>query len=174
MAAKSSTIPDVTRLERDLPYWLLVAGSLAWLGLVVLAPWARSQEWPGGVLLYALFSPICHQNPGRSFQCFGFPLAVCHRCVGLYAGFTAGLLVLPYLERLRRFLLARSRVILIFFAPLAIDVALFKWNVPTSRFVTGLVAAFPVGLFVWAAAEQLSTQYFEPPQRNDHELSQAR
>lgn len=162
------------RLERRYPYWLLVAGSLGWLGLVVLAPWARSQSWPVSGLLYAFFAPVCHQIPERSFHCFGFPLAVCHRCTGLYTGFTVGLLVLPYLHRVRAFLLARSRVILIFFAPLVIDVALFKWNVPMSRFVTGLVAAFPVGLFVWAAAEQLSTQYFQQPQRNDHELSQAR
>jgi uncharacterized membrane protein len=164
----------VTRLERRFPYWLLVTGSLAWLALAVLAPWARSQDLPGAGLLYAFFAPICHQLPERSFHCFGHPLAACHRCVGLYAGFSAGLLVLPYLHGLRAFLLARSRVILFFFAPLAVDVALFAWNVPMSRFATGLVAAFPVGLFVWAAAEQLSTQYFEPPQRSENELSQAR
>ena len=164
-------LQDAMRLERRFPYWLLVAGSLAWLALVFLAPWARSQDWTWGGLLYFFFRPICHQMAERSFSCFGYPLAACHRCVGLYAGFTVGLLVLPYLHGLRAFLLARSRVILLFFAPLAIDVALYKWNVPMSRFATGLVAAFPIGLFVWAAAEQLSTQYFK---RYDHELSQAR
>lgn len=162
------------RLERRLPYWTLVTGSLVWVALVWLAPWARAQGWPGAGWLYAFFAPVCHQRPERSFHCFGFQLAACHRCVGLYIGFVAGLLALPYLHRLRAFLLARSRVILLFFAPLVIDVALFKWNVPMSRFATGLVAAFPVGLFVWAAAEQLSIQYFEQPQRNEHELSQAR
>ena len=162
------------RLERDTPYWLLVAGSLGWLTIVFVAPLAAARGWPAGALVYAFFAPICHQIPERSFHCLGYPLAACHRCVGLYAGFTVGLLVLPYLDALRSWLLDHPRRLLLFFVPLVVDVALFKWNVPASRFATGLIAAFPIGLFVWAAAEQLYTQYFEPSQRIDHEFSQSR
>ncbi len=159
------------RLERNFPYWLLASASAAWLGLVLLAPLARAQGWPGAGLLFALFDPVCHQIPERSFWCFGHPLGACHRCTGLYVGFAAGLLLLPYLHRLREFILERPRVILLFLAPMAVDAMLLGLNTSPSRFVTGLVAAFPLGLFVWAAAEQLYRQRFRPPQRADHEWS---
>lgn len=159
-------------LRRNLPYWALVAGSLLWIALVLLAPWARSRGLAAAPFLYAFFAPICHQIPGRSFYCFAAPLAVCHRCFGLYLGFLGGLLVLPYLHRLRERLLEKPREILVWFAPMLIDVLLRGWNVPASRFVTGFVAAFPVGLFVWAAATQLYRRN-NSLQRADHEWSQS-
>jgi uncharacterized membrane protein len=42
---------------------------------------------------YAFFSRICHQDPARSFWIGGVPLAVCARCLGIYAGATVGALV---------------------------------------------------------------------------------
>ncbi len=39
---------------------------------------------------YAFFSHICHQDPARSFWIFGAPLAVCARCLGIYAGALGG------------------------------------------------------------------------------------
>ncbi len=36
--------------------------------------------------IYFLFSPICHQLPARSFIFAGHPMAVCHRCTGIYTG----------------------------------------------------------------------------------------
>lgn len=146
------------RLTRNLPYWFLLSGSCLWIAAVWLAPWAAERAWPVAGWLYSFFSPICHQNPDRSFFCFGHPLATCHRCFGLYLGFTAGLLLLPDLHRLRRLLLEAPRTSLLLAAPMAADV--FLWaNTPTSRFLTGLVAAFPVSVFVWAAAEQLYRSY---------------
>ena len=37
-------------------------------------------------------STLCHQDAGRSFAIQGAPLAVCSRCIGLYAGGVLGLL----------------------------------------------------------------------------------
>lgn len=161
------------RLERNVLYWLLVGGSLVWLGLAFLAPWARAQGWAGAELIYGLFAPVCHQIPGRSFYCFGHPLGACHRCIGLYTGFVVGLLVLPYLHRVRELLLERPRLILWFFAPMAADWALLGLNTWLDRFVTGLVAAFPVGLFVWVAAVQLYQKHVRPAQRAENEWSHA-
>jgi uncharacterized membrane protein len=52
---------------------------------------------PTGVLpvpvsagVYGLASLICHQRPERSFHLAGAQLAVCARCLGIYAGVTAG------------------------------------------------------------------------------------
>lgn len=161
------------RLERNLPYWLLVGASLVWVGLVFLAPWARSRGWAGAGLLYGLFDPVCHQIPGRSFWCFGHPAAACHRCTGLYMGLVVGLLGLPYLHSLRELLVARPRLMLLFFAPLAVDWALLGINTWLDRFVTGLIAAFPVGLFVWIAVAQLYQKHFRPAQRAENEWSHA-
>lgn len=143
------------RLERDLPYWLLVGTSVTWVGLVVAAPWARAGGWPGAGLLYAFFDPVCHQMPERSFWSFGHPWAVCHRCAGLYLGFVTGLLTLPYLPRLRKRLLERPRLLIPFAIPTLVDALMLGINTSSSRFLTGLLAAFPIGLFAWAAAEQL-------------------
>lgn len=143
------------RLERNLPFWLLVAGASLWVGSVFLAPLAGANGWAVGSWVYAFFDPVCHQRPERSFALWGEPLAVCHRCFGLYTGFLAGLVVLPVWEGLRRRLLDRPRLILAFAAPMLVDVALFAVNTPASRYATGFVAAFPLAVPVWAAASEL-------------------
>lgn len=145
-------------MRRGLPYFVLFAGSLAWIALVFLAPWARQQGLSWGGLLHACYAPICHQLPQRSFHLWSFPLAVCHRCLGLYVGFAFGLAVLPFWQRFQELLLKQPRLLLAFFVPMGIDVMLLSRNVPISRFTTGLIAAFPVGLFVWTALEQLSAK----------------
>ena len=149
------------RLRRDLAYWLLVAGGLLWVGAALLAPYGRSRGWEAAPWLYAFFHPVCHQLPDRSFACFGHPLAVCHRCLGLYLGFLAGLLAWPSLPRLGRRLLDRPRWVLAFFVPLGADVALGA-STAGSRFATGLVAAFPVALLLLAAAAQLTDRRHHP------------
>lgn len=72
------------------------AVAVALVGLVVLAPVARAHGFAkvaGGV--YGAFGLACHQIPERSLAVAGFPLAVCARCAGLYAGFAAGVLLYP-------------------------------------------------------------------------------
>jgi len=61
----------------------LAAGSVAWFGLVVLAP----QLPPAlSAAAYALGALVCHQRPERSFHWDGAQLAVCARCTGIYLG----------------------------------------------------------------------------------------
>ena len=38
-------------------------------------------------LAHQVFSLLCHQDPSRTFQPGGEPLAMCARCVGVYVGF---------------------------------------------------------------------------------------
>ena len=48
---------------------------------------------------HSIFSPICHQNPQRSFAVVG-SLPICARCFGLYVGLgLAGLLLPPFAFR---------------------------------------------------------------------------
>lgn len=81
---------------------LLALAAAIWLGLLILGP---VLPVPVAGVLYALGSHICHQRPERSFHLFSSQLPVCARCLGIYAGAAAGLLltVHPWLrQRLSR------------------------------------------------------------------------
>lgn len=84
-------------------------------------------------------------------------MAVCARCFGLYCGFWLGLVVLPILPGVSRRLLDQPRLILIFSIPMSLDV-LFD-NTHATRYFSGLVASFPVSLFVCVAAEQFGSSF---------------
>lgn len=142
-------------------YALLLTGCLVVCGLVLAAPWAAEQGSPLAGWLYLVFVPVCHQIGERSFHLFGHALAVCHRCSGLYGGFTLGLALMPALPRLQRWLFAEPRWLLAFAAPMALDVFLWR-NIWWSRTASGFLAALPVGLFAWAAAEQLVHRHRNP------------
>ena len=60
--------------------------------------------------VYSGFSAACHQMPERSFSREGFPLAVCARCFGLYAGAAAGVLLYPMARGFARQRRAGARV----------------------------------------------------------------
>ena len=144
---------------------VLAAGALAFVSLIVLAPWARAHgQGFLSRIIYRAFSVACHQKPERSFHVAGFPLAVCARCTGLYVGAAAGVLLYPLMRPLNR-LEQPARVWLILSAlPTTVDFALGffgLWeNTHFSRFVTavllGAVAAFylvpglvDIGLRAW-------------------------
>ena len=130
-------------LPRGAPRAWLTLVFLAGLTLVVAAPWLAHRGSFIAALLYTLFDPVCHQIPERSFHLWHEPFAVCHRCTGLYLGFSLGIALWPAFPAPAGRLLARPRVILLFAIPLAID-ALLITNTASSRFLTGLVASFPV------------------------------
>lgn len=124
---------------------IIMIGICGALCVLILAPAflaAHSYSFPA-VLGYLLFSPICHQIPERSFQLCGYPLAVCHRCSGVYLGLFIGFL-LP-LEKLLHFRspMRRKTFILCMCAPMVMDIlfsSLGIWhNTPLSRFATGLI-----------------------------------
>ena len=116
--------------------WLTCLGGLA----LVLAPaLLAAAGWPYADVLRWLLHSICHQNPERSFPPVGRTAG--H---GLYLGFALGVAAWPLLPTLAARLAARPRWIGFFALPMVID-----WlveNSAASRFATGMMAAFPVGL----------------------------
>ena len=54
------------------------------------------------------FALVCHQQPERSFFLFGGSVAVCARCLGIYVGASAGLLVRVSRQVARRSLIAAA------------------------------------------------------------------
>ena len=142
--------------------WALTASAVfAVMGLIVLAPWARANGHPFlSAAVYNGFSATCHQIPERSFHFEGFPLAVCARCFGFYAGGAAGVLLYPLARGFAR-RDAPDRVwLLLAAAPTTIDFALGffgVWeNTHLSRFLTAVVLGAAVAFYVVPAALDLS------------------
>jgi uncharacterized membrane protein len=142
--------------------WALTASFvLAVLGLIVLAPWARAHEHGAlSAAVYSGFSATCHQIPERSFHLEGFPLAVCARCFGLYAGAAAGVLFYPLARGLARRDAPGRAWLLLAAAPTTIDFALGffgVWeNTHLSRFLTAVLLGAAVAFYVVPAALDLS------------------
>ena len=109
---------------------LILAGAAA-------APLLGALGSVAAIPLYAAFSAVCHQDPARCWHLGAFPVAVCARCLGLYAGVVAGPLV-----RLR----VQGRWPLLALAWLAIP------GGPMVRFAAGLAAGFC--LAAWLLTEQ--------------------
>ena len=137
---------------------------------MLAAPWAAHRGSWIAPLLYAIFDPVCHQIAERSFHLWHEPLAVCHRCTGLYLGFALGIVVWPALPKAAARLLERPRTIVLFSIPLAIDAVLLA-NTTASRFATGLIAAFPVALLVLAAVADLARRREHGPWPHSEEAA---
>jgi uncharacterized membrane protein len=140
-------VPQVARREvalgRAACAWLLAcAGASAYLALIFAAPLAqasghRALAWS----LYRVFAPLCHQIPERSFYFAGHPLAVCARCLGVYAGFAVCLLLYPLVRSLRRTEAPRRGWLVVFALPCVVDFLISftgLWhNTHASRALTG-------------------------------------
>jgi uncharacterized membrane protein len=109
---------------------------------VMLAPLLATNSFPiSSTAAYLFFSGICHQIPERSFWISGHPLAVCHRCTGVYVGlFLGSLIVMRWIHQSPRI---RRNWVIAAIVPLFLDAILpylGLWtNSPFSRFFTGLL-----------------------------------
>ncbi len=134
-------------------YAALIAVSLAWIGLIFAAPWLMAERrFYTSMLIYHGFSAACHQISDRSFYAFGFPLAVCSRCIGIYCGFIIGLLLYPFVRNLEEVATPQRKWLFILIAPAVIDFAgglagVFQ-NSFLSRTSTGLLAGAILAFYV--------------------------
>jgi uncharacterized membrane protein len=148
-------------------YLLTMGGLFLWIAAIVAAPYLRSRGWGQAGWLYACFAPLCHQIPDRSFFLWGFPLAVCARCFGIYAGFAAGLMVYPFRRGFDAARLPRLRMFLLVSFPIALDTGgnfLRLWETGhLLRFLTGFLWGsilpfyFLTGLAEWPSARRASS-----------------
>lgn len=131
-------------------YTALLIVSVGWMALIVAAPLWSETHGVLALILYRSFSAVCHQIPERSFHLHGFPLAVCSRCTGIYAGFIVGVLIAPLARELRETEMPNRRWLIWAVLPMLVDfgadfVGLFN-NTFISRAATGallgIVAAF--------------------------------
>jgi len=139
--------------------WLLAVGAAALLMVGALLP--PLVDGAARVLARQAFAPVCHQLPSRSFAIGGVPLAVGHRCLGIYAGLLAGTLAWPLLAaRLRSWIEQRAgALILTAGTPAALDWALGMaglWaSTALTRTATGALLGAALGLALACTAAQV-------------------
>jgi uncharacterized membrane protein len=123
---------------------IFMIGFMGVICIIILAPayLAGRSHFVAAALAYCIFSPVCHQIPERSFFLWGYPLAVCHRCSGIYLGLFLGLFLPLKGDFLFCFPIRRRIFVLCSCAPIIFDAFLPHlgiWpNTAVSRFVTGL------------------------------------
>jgi uncharacterized membrane protein len=124
-------------------YLLTLCSIIVWLGIIFLAPYLKSQASALQAFCYGIFTPICHQNPSRSFLFLGYPLGVCARCLGIYFGFLGGMGLYPFLKKPSNLTLPRARIFILMSLPIVIDAAgnfLLIWTTPNwPRFAAGFI-----------------------------------
>ena len=114
----------------------------------IATPWLMSRV---PILSFALqrgFSLVCHQLPGRSFILFGGAIAVCARCLGIYLGAAAGLLVLIPRQFARRLLTAATALNLVDWLA---ELAGLHGNWMATRFLLGITLGAAAAMLVTAS-----------------------
>lgn len=129
--------------RHNLKLYLLVLVSIAGVVIIALGGGLFSQKQPWLLQWqHQAFMHLCHQIPERSFWIGGQPMAVCSRCLGIYAGFALGWMLLPSISLLKtdrswpykKVLIA---AVLINIADIVGNVAGFWENTLTSRVILG-------------------------------------
>ena len=139
--------------SRSLPRaWLAaLALALAAVALAALPPFVGTGL--RGVLM-ALFDPLCHQLPSRSFHVGGVPFALCHRCFGIAAGLAAGLALAPLVRHRLPAVNGADGLLWIALGALPIGLdwgleALGLWaNTPGSRLLSGASFGLVAGVVI--------------------------
>lgn len=139
-----------------LMYSLLMLIAVVWLAVIVLPPWLMATGHMGlAINLYRGLSGICHQISERSFSLWGFPLAVCSRCTGIYCGFVFGLGLYPFCRNVGEVTIPPRIWLAIGALPMLLDVGvdfagIFK-NTFLSRTATGLFVGIVAAFFLLPA-----------------------
>ena len=126
---------------------LLISGSTILAPRLIIAGgfWTK---W--GILTMFTMKGLCHQMPERSYFWNGIQMAVCHRCMGIYAGALIGLLIYPFTPHFRRGVFPSITTFLIFILPVGLDLLVGTLGIweghPYIRTITGGMAAI-IGVF---------------------------
>ena len=83
----------------------------------------------------------CHQNPCRSFWIFGYPIALCCRCLGFYLGVAISSLIIV----IKGWELSYKKFIVLFFIAFTDILLNYKFNFDTgnyTRFLIGIIMGF--------------------------------
>lgn len=138
---------------------VLLSGTI--LAGILLAPWLLARRPAISGLIYALYSPFCHQQPVRSYFLAGHQLAVCSRCSGIYASFFLSTLIyLFWGKKLKNWFETRPTLIIILALPMGFDFLLnllSLWDSPLFiKTMTGFIWSSCLPFFWFKALRELS------------------
>jgi uncharacterized membrane protein len=152
-------------MKRDTKIVLAVIAALPalFLGAATLCTWAvslgASEKWR------LLFRLMCHGLPSRCLELFATPMPLCARCVGIYGGMLAGIVVFWAVPLLRERVMRAFALACL--APLALDgltqLSGLRESTNPLRLATGAIAGLAFGLWVLSAVER-------GPDRSSHVL----
>ena len=150
--------------------WLVaLAGSIALVLMTLAAPFLRPRSPRLSALLYAVFAPLCHQDPARCFSLAGYPVAVCGRCLGIDIGFVLGAFAYPLLRGFSRPRPPAALTFLLASFPIVLDVGgnvAGFWSTPIGlRFALGLIWGSVLPAYFIAGLQELLGRLpgFRPP-----------
>ena len=117
-----------------------------------MAPYLSSSGYSLAALaIFWFFSPVCHQDPARSFWLFGVPVAVCARCLGIYVGAAMGAWIpAPRRMLLAALLLAASANL----ADVLTEAAAWHGNWKLTRVLLGALLGLAAGSLVASSAKR--------------------
>lgn len=129
-------------------YLIVLILSAAWMILIFLAPYFSTTGETGEKIssfIYLFFSKVCHQNDDRSFHAFGHNLGVCSRCVWIYSGFFAGILIYPLIKKISNVKIPSLWYLIIPVAILGVDVLSDNLGIISNTFISRSVTGFLIG-----------------------------
>ena len=112
----------------------------------VLAPYLAASGYTLlAVAIFWFFSPVCHQDPARSFWILGAPVAVCARCLGIYLGAAVG----AWIPAPRRMLVSGLALFAALnLADVLTEAAAWHGNWKLARFLLGAFLGMAAGALV--------------------------
>jgi len=125
---------------------------LALAAVACTVPWLLAHSPEIGFALRRGFALVCHQHAERSFAFFGGSVAVCARCLGIYLGVAAGLLLRVPRVIAVRWLTAAAAVNLLDWAA---ESAILHGNWMLERFALGLTLGATAATLVIASIDKV-------------------
>lgn len=129
-------------------YFIFLAFSLAWLGLLLLGPYICTLGSNYSLLkelYYLAFSLICHQKPERSYFIWDYQMPVCVRCFGIYLGIIIGTTIYPFFKGFNDVQIPKFKYLWLFLTPIVVDGIAQTFNLYHSqhyvRLTTGIWAS---------------------------------
>ncbi len=132
-------------------WYAIVPATLAVVAVAVPQLMARVPQV--GFALQRSFSLVCHQQPERSFVLFGGAVAVCARCLGIYIGAAAGLLIEVRREMAWRIFFAAVYINAIDWAA---ELSGLHGNWMVARFILGVALGMTAAMLVEASLDKVT------------------
>jgi uncharacterized membrane protein len=149
-------------VSRDTRITALCLAALALIPLIASASATIAIAHGASPMLRLPFKLMCHGIAHRCLTISGTPMPICARCVGIYGGFLAGLILFPILkganERVMRILLAVAALAM-FLDGVTQAIGLRESTNPL-RLATGLTVGAAFGLWALVAIETRARQRF--------------